>query len=83
VIGCNADTETCKYIISGHTFERRAVIGLLLYFCSLENVQFDAANGLREDRDIGGSSPMRSGNQNNRLWQQECKKPKTENCSNE
>jgi len=26
VIGCNADMETCEDIISGHTFERRAVI---------------------------------------------------------
>jgi len=25
VIGCNADMETCEYIISGHTFERCAV----------------------------------------------------------
>jgi len=26
MIGCNADMETCEYIISGHTFERRAMI---------------------------------------------------------
>jgi len=25
VIGSNADMETCEYIISGQTFERRAV----------------------------------------------------------
>jgi len=25
MIGCNADMETCEYIISGRTFERRAV----------------------------------------------------------
>jgi len=30
VIGCNADMETCEYIISGHTFERRAVIHCVL-----------------------------------------------------
>jgi len=25
VIGCNANMEKCEYIISGHTFELRAV----------------------------------------------------------
>merc|ERR1719309_325008 len=43
----------------------------------LENVQFDAANGLREDRECSGNSPMR-GSPRNRIWPSDCKKPKQE-----